>query len=269
MVARFFGSMIRFGVVLAVLGSLTAAAETVQEFSGGVIRCPGEYAEHLQGLATDGKAIYWSFTRALVKTDFAGKLLKRVDVPRHCGDPCWSDGKLYVPLCEGRFNRELPPGAESANYILVFDTDLKLLTRHHIPDLKYGAGAVAEHGGHFFVAGGRPKGMPGNTVYEYDRDFKLLKRHKLDFDSEKGIQTINRAFGKWYFGCYGTDGQTVETDDAFRVTRRLRPGSALGLAVLPDDVTVVGELAQNGSYRRGGAAVRAVEFRAAEAPPNR
>ena len=118
-----------------------AGAETLKH--GSRIVCSGEYRGHLQGIATDGRHVYWSFTRDLVKTDFDGKVLIRRNFPRHMGDPCWYDGKLYVPFCGRGFNRRLEPGAPSRNYVLVFDADLNLLKRHHLPELEYGAGGIA------------------------------------------------------------------------------------------------------------------------------
>ena len=228
------------------------------------IVCPGEYKGHLQGLATDGKAIYWVFSQDLVKTDFAGKLLAQTKVPHHGGDPCWSHGKLYVPVCGSGFNRKPKPGTVPKNHVYVFDADLKLLETHHIPETEYGAGGMAEKDGHFFIVGGRPADTPGNTVYEYDGDFRLLRRHELAFDSQKGIQTINHAFGKWYFGCYGTGGLTVETDEDFRVTRRLRPGSSVGMIVLSHGAVLVGRIALTDKKKRRSAAAEVMRFTAAE-----
>jgi len=245
---------------------LSGAETTVARLKYGTrIVCPGEYRGHLQGIATDGKAIYWVFSRDIVKTGLDGRLLARRGMPYHSGDPCWHDGKLYVPLCQSGFNRKLKAGAASKNYVCVFDADLKPIKKYHIPELEYGAGGIAVKDGRFFVVGGRPDGLPGNTVCEYDADFKLLGRHEANFDSLKGIQTANYASGRWYFGCYGTGGLTVETDEKFQLTRRLRPGVGIGAVILPGGKVLVGELLKTGSGKRGGAAARVVRF--TEAPP--
>lgn len=227
---------------------------------GSRIVCPGEYRGHLQGIATDGKAVYWVFSRDIVKTGFDGKLLAKTAVPHHGGDPCWKDGKLYVPVCGSGFNRKLKPGAESKNYVYVYDAKLKLVEKHHIPEMEFGAGGIAVRDGHFFIVGGRPEGTPGNTVYEYDADFKLLGRHEADFDSQKGIQTINHVGGKWYFGCYGTGGLTIETDENFRATRKLRPGIAVGMIPLAEGLVLVGRSAPGKVHNRKGASARVVRF---------
>jgi len=266
-------TLLRFSRLLFAAAALFAAAELYGAETGVAslkygsrIVCPGEYRGHLQGIAIDDGSIYWVFSRDIVRTDFEGRILAKCSVPHHAGDPCWHEGKLYVPVCRSGFNRKLKPGAASKNHIYVFDADLKLLKKYHIPELEYGAGGIAAKDGRFFVVGGRPDGVPGNTVYEYDADFKLLRRHEVGFDSLKGIQTIDRAFGKWYFGCYGTGGMTVEADEAFRVTRRLLPGTGVGMAALPDGLVLVGELVKGDLRRSGAAAVRVARFTEPTAP---
>lgn len=206
---------------------------------GARIVCPGVYAGHLQGIATDGESIYWSFSEYVVRTDLGGKLLAKAKIPFHGGDPCWYRGRLYVPIgCD--FNRERPRGRKSNEWIYEFDAGLKLVKKHRLRTFRYGAGGIAAHDGRFFVVGGRPPKLPGNTVWEYSASFTLLRRHHLDFDSEVGIQTINRAFGKWYFGCYGTNGCAVVADDEFKVAGRVRPPLAVGMIPLADGLVLVG-----------------------------
>ena len=262
---RFAAAVLAAGLLLTVLlPARVGGADNapVRLKYGTRIVCRGEYPGHLQGIASDGGAIYWVFTRIVVKTGFDGKVLAKTTVPRHGGDPCCRDGKLYVPVCESGFNRRLKPGAVSKNYIYVFDAALKLVAKHHIPELEYGAGGIAEHDGHFFVVGGRPKGLAGNTVYEYDGNFKLVRRHEVAFDSLKGIQTINHASGKWYFGCYGTDSLTIETDENFRVLRKVRPGSSVGMIPLANGLVLVGRTTTGKVHNRRGADARVMRITA-------
>ena len=171
---------------------------------GDIITCEGSYEGHIQGMDTDGTNIYWVFASTLVKTDQYGKVSKSVSALWHQGDPCWVEGKLYVPHCKGPFNREIG-NAESKNYVHVYDADLNFLREYHIPDLIYGAGCMAFCEGHFFIAGGLPDKCEENTVFEYDREFRLVKKHRirLPVKSRMGIQTIKFAFGSWWLGCYG------------------------------------------------------------------
>jgi len=244
--------------------SFGAEKVTPQLKYGTRIVCQGEYPGHLQGLVAGDGAIYWVFTRTIVKTDFSGRVLAKRAMPHHSGDPCWHGGKLYVPVCGGGFNRKPKPGDPSRNFVHVFDAGLKPLGKYPVPELEYGAGGIAVRDGHFFVVGGRPKGLSGNTVYEYDGDFKPVRRHELDFDSLKGIQTINFVSGKWYFGCYGTGGLTIETDENFRFTRKLRPNVATGMIPLPRGLVLIGRIVKGKVHKRSGGAARVMRF---TAPP--
>ena len=247
--------------LLGVLAPELSGAETLPKLKYGTrIVCRGEYPGHLQGIAASGTAIYWVFTRIVVKTGFDGKVLAKARLPHHGGDPCWHAGKLYVPVCESGFNRKLKPGAVSRNSIHVFDADLKPLGKHPVPELEYGAGCIAARDGHFFVAGGRPKDMPGNIVYEYDENFKPVRRHEVAFDSLMGIQTINHADGKWYFGCYGTDKLTIETDENFRVLRRVRPNTSVGMIPLANGLVLVRRSTTGKVHNRHGAFARVMRF---------
>ncbi len=58
------------------------------------VMCEGTYQHHLQGVCTDERAIFWSFTTTLVKTDMQGTVLKKIPVANHHGDLCLHDGKL-------------------------------------------------------------------------------------------------------------------------------------------------------------------------------
>lgn len=228
-------ALLLWGFTAAADGKSAALADLKE---GDRIDCPGTYSGHLQGIATDGTTIYWSFSEHVVRTDLSGRLLAKAKIPFHGGDPCWHAGRLYVPVGE-YFNAEAPKGKTAKNFVYAFDRNLKLVKKHRLPGFKYGAGGIAAYKGHFFVAGGRPAGMSGNTVCEYDAKFKLLRRHEIAFDSEAGIQTINRAFGKWYFGCYGTRGCTVVADDGFRIAGRVKPHLAVGMIPLAEEGLVL------------------------------
>lgn len=238
---------LRFAAAGTLLFFLTAAASGAEKFfsdlkPGDRIVCGGVYEGHLQGVATDGRSIYWAFTKCVVRTAPDGKVLAKSAVKGHAGDPCWYNGRLYVPVAQGSFNRELKKGEASKNYIYEFTPKLKLVKIHHVPQVKYGVGCIAAHNGHFFVSGGRPNGKKGNTVYEYSAKFEFLRKHELGFDSVVGIQTIKRIAGKWYFGCYGTGGKTIVTDDDFRVSGRVRPLLAVGMIEAADGLVLEGEV---------------------------
>ena len=218
---------------------------------GDEIRCIGEYAGHVQGIATDGKCLYWSFTGAVVRTDLGGKVLARYDLSGHGGDPCFAGGKLYVPL-GSRFNQEPRKKNRPENFVLVFSPDLKLLRTVPLADFKYGAGGIGFRNGHFFIVGGRPGGKPGNTIHEYDGDFKFLRRHEINFNSVSGIQTIGfTPEGRCLIGCYGVGDFATELDGKWRVVRRPRPNVSCGVIPLGGELYLIARAipAANGRTR--------------------
>src|SRR5690606_25063033 len=89
----------------------------------------GRYPRHLQGVcrAPSGD-FYWSWTDAIARTDASGKLLAKVAADNHQGDLCHHDGRIYVAVNLGRFNR---PAGEADSWIYVFDGEsLELLKKH-------------------------------------------------------------------------------------------------------------------------------------------
>ena len=204
------------------------------------IKCEGNWSGHLQGVAFDGKdKLYWVFNRHLVQTGVDGKLLnatmlkKEAGNANHGGSPCWADGFIYVPYCGSGFNMELN-GKPSNNFIQVYDEkDLSLVKSYSIPEVVYGAGAIVFAGGNFFVAGGRPANMPGNTIYEYSPEFKLLKKHELAFNSRLGIQTMAFDGKNFWFGCYSVrGGLTFRAGRDFKVNGYYNFNGAYGMIPL-------------------------------------
>jgi len=206
------------------------------------VACPGNYGGHLQGVATDQEAIYWSFTVQLVKTDMDGKVLKVVDAPSHQGDLTCHDGKLYVAVNRGQFNKE--PG-KADSWVYVYDSaDLSLLSKHEVQEAVHGAGGMAYCKGHFFVIGGLPGNYEENYVYEYDPDFTFIKRHVIKSGQTKlGIQTACYADGQWWFGCYGDPRELLKTDEAFGMLGNYIEDWSIGIVGLA-----------NGTFLRGSTA---------------
>ncbi|MBA63181.1 MAG: hypothetical protein CMJ76_12555 [Planctomycetaceae bacterium] len=178
---------------------------SVMDSSGAAewIRCEGVYPHHLQGVCQDADGnLYWSFTTTLVKTDFQGKVLKKIKVASHHGDLCYVDGRLFVAVNYGQFNN---PAGNANNEIVVYQAGtLQEQARYKIPQVKYGAGGIAYHAGKFIVVGGLPNGVEENYLYEYNESFIFQKRHVLDSGwTRLGIQAAAFADGVWWFGCYG------------------------------------------------------------------
>lgn len=215
-------------VMLALL-----AAAAAEDGPAETVRCEGVYGGHLQGVARDPEGrLYWSFTTQLVKTDAAGKRLAAVDVPSHHGDLTWHDGRVYVAVNLGKFNR---PAGEADSWIYVYDAgDLCLLSKHEAQEAVHGAGGIAQKDGHFFVIGGLPGDYDENYVYEYDGQLGFVRRHVLESGhTHLGVQTVCYGHGAWWFGCYGAPQVLLKADDAFAMLERVEDDWAYGIAPLP------------------------------------
>lgn len=193
------------------------------------VRCEGRYRHHLQGICTDDKMnIFWSFTTTLVKTNAAGKVLKKVPVASHHGDLCFHGGKIYIAVNLGAFNR---PAGKADSWVYVYDAgSLKELARHRTPEVVHGAGGIGFRDGRFVVIGGLPKGVKENYAYEYDAGFKFRKRHVIQSGyTLMGIQTAAFHDGHWWFGCYGSPRILLKTDKRFRLVGKYEFDCSLGV----------------------------------------
>jgi len=215
--------------------------------------CEGAYKFHLQGICTDERsAIYWSWTDGLVKTDLRGRVLKQLPAVRHYGDLCYHDGKVFVAVNFGKFNK---PAGSADSWVYVYDGDsLVELARHRLREVVHGAGGIAYRDGRFIVVGGLPPDVNQNYVYEYDERFKFRRRHVLASGyTLMGIQTVTWANGSWWFGCYGNPRALLRADSAFRLTGKWDFDASLGVAGLPDGRFLIGQSkAIKGVGQKGG-----------------
>lgn len=218
-------------VFLATIALL--AASTLQAADFRNVTCEGTYQHHLQGICADKDAIYWCFTTTLVKTDLDGKLLKKVPVANHHGDLCHHDGKLFVAVNLGKFN---DPKGNADSWVYVYNaSDLSFVSKHETQEVFHGAGGIGFRNDHFFVVGGLPDGVEENFVYEYDGDFKFLKKHVIKSGhTHLGIQTATFANDRWWFGCYGSPKILLVTDADFKLIGRHEYDCSLGIVGLPD-----------------------------------
>lgn len=216
---------------------LLLALRTEQRFHA--VSCAGVYPHHLQGICADEDSIYWSFTTQLVKTDREGKVLKQAPVANHHGDLCFGAGKIYVAVNLGKFN-DARGNADS--WVYVYDArDLSLVSKHAVQEVFHGAGGIEVRDGRFFVVGGLPAGVEENYVYEYDGDFRFVKRHVIKSGhTHLGIQTAAFANDRWWFGCYGTPQTLLVTDAHFNNVRRHEFGASLGITPLGEQRFLVG-----------------------------
>lgn len=204
----------------------------VRAFADGIpdgkVTCEGTYPRHLQGICIDDSSIYWCFTTVLVKTDFQGKLIHQIPVANHHGDLCYHAGKVYVAVNLGKFNH---PEGKADSWIYVYDAaTLQELERHEVQEVFHGAGGIGVKDEHFFVVGGLPVGIEENYVYEYDSNFRFIKRHVLPSGYTRlGIQTATFAHDRWWFGCYGNPKILLIADADMNLLGRYEFECSLGI----------------------------------------
>ena len=227
-------------LVLSIASVLFAAGAAVAQLPDRIV-CAGDYGGHLQGVATDGESIYWSFTVAVVKTDLTGKILASREAPSHQGDMCYKDGVVYVAVNRGKFNTE----TRGVSQVTAYDAKtLEPMWTKPLPDMPHGAGGMTWKVDRFYIIGGLPLKHEKNYVYEYTSDFKFVKRHDLDTGfTWMGIQTAAHEDDTFYFGIYGSKGDPsgvlASPDDLSSYTRYTGAGS-------------VGIIKLDGAYYLGG-----------------
>lgn len=193
------------------------------------VTCEGTYPQHLQGVCRDDRGdLFWSFTDRLVKTDAKGRVVKSVPVGDHHGDLCHVAGKIHVAVNFGAFNE---PEGKADSWIYTYDAaTLAELSRHPVPELVHGAGGIAFDGRRFLVVGGLPPGTEVNYAYEYDEQFRFVRRHVLASGyTRMGIQTAEFAEGRWWFGCYGDPKVLLVADASLGRVERSEFDASLGL----------------------------------------
>jgi hypothetical protein len=83
--------------------------------------------------------------------------------------------------------------------------------------------------------GGLPDGVEENYVYEYDGEFRFVKKHVITSGhTHLGIQTATFAKDRWWFGCYGDPKILLVTDVDFKMIGRYEFDCSLGIVGLSD-----------------------------------
>lgn len=183
-------------------------------FGADEIRCEGEYPWHLQGVATDGSNVFWTFTTVLVKTDRAGKVLCKDEITRgegHMGDLCFRNGKVFVGM-----NLERKNGCRVGDEVWEYDAaTLKRLKKHPTPEAVWCNNGLEFYAGSFWVITSAPHLCKYNMVFRYTPDFKFIRCQMIDSGwTNLGVQTICLYGDKMLFGCYGASNDKVEPHPA-------------------------------------------------------
>ena len=246
--------------VLPFVVALFAACTVLAQLPDKIV-CEGDYGGHLQGVATDGESIYWSFTVAVVKTDLAGKILASRKAPSHQGDMCYKDGVVYVAVNLGKFNTE----TRGVSQVTAYDAKtLEPLKTIPLPEMPHGAGGMTWKGDRFYIIGGLPLKHEKNYVYEYTSDFKFVKRHDLDTGfTWMGIQTAAYEDGTFYFGIYGSKGDpsgVIACSGDLSSWKRYTCGGSVGILKLDGAYYVGGSPTDKKTGRRTGYLARQKTF---------
>ena len=246
--------------VLPFVAALFAACTVLAQLPDKIV-CEGDYGGHLQGVATDGESIYWSFTVAVVKTDLAGKILASRKAPSHQGDMCYKDGVVYVAVNLGKFNTE----TRGVSQVTAYDAKtLEPLKTIPLPEMPHGAGGMTWKGDRFYIIGGLPLRHEKNYVYEYTSDFKFVKRHDLDTGfTWMGIQTAAYEDDTFYFGIYGSKGDpsgVIACSGDLSSWKRYTCGGSVGILKLDGAYYVGGSPTDKKTGRRTGYLARQKTF---------
>ena len=241
---RFLLAVLPAALLVQPLAAAAQSAERtpLQIIAASGVALSGVYPGHLQGVCTNARdALYWSMTTRLVKTDLSGDVVRQVEVPTHHGDLCHVDGRIYVAVNLGLFN---DPEMRSDSWVYVYDAeDLSLLARHAASEVVYGAGGIAFADGRFIVVGGLPGGRGENTLYEYDSEFRAVRKIVLKTGpTYKGIQTAAFDGEHWWFGCYGKPDFTevlIRTDRTFGAIEMFAFDGSTGIVPLDRDTLLV------------------------------
>ncbi len=200
------------------------------------VKCLGSYLCHLQGIDIANNKIYWSYTTKILRTNSDGTVEKITDAPNHQGDCCFHNNKLYVAVNLGKFNAI----SNAKNFVYIYDSDLNFEKSIAIDELEDGLGGIEFFDGHFYMVGGCHKERTHFKVAKYTSDFKLVKIYEIPVgESTKGAQTICRAYGKFWLGCYIKKGEPKNAlwvmDDDFNVVKKFSYNASVGLAPIESE----------------------------------
>ena len=192
---------------------------------------------HSQGMCVSSNAIYFSFHNEIVKTDWYGRLLKRVEVDRHGGDICLWNGRLYTGVC---FVPKKGSGGRSYAAIYVYDAEtLELLRKCKLPwDCADGITCLD---GVIYLGMGNDKGKRKNWYGKYDAVTlePLCKTFGVDDEdgSDCGAQNMCTDGTYIYVSHYTSDPAAnnviVHDRKDFKVVAKYQFGYNNGLDVVP------------------------------------
>ena len=203
---------------------------------------PGEFFPgHLQGIAADESGIYWSCYDRILKTGWDGKKLACVLTPRHAGDCCIKDGKLYVATTfYDRKEIVEAKGVRAALYIYDCAT-LRLEKRVLLPDMPFPDG-ITWCGDELYLADNSVnKAHLLNSFFIYDKNLKFLRQEVIEigFPTRFGAQNLNFWDGKllacFYVSMPNPCSYLVDPG-TWKVVGSFPINASVGLAEVPESI---------------------------------
>ena len=99
----------------------------------------GKCSGHSQGMCVTSNAFFFSFHNQIVKTDWKGRFLKRVEVVPHGGDICHWNGRVYVGVWEPAAKK----GEKGCTAIKVYDAEtLEPVKERRMPEWQNAADGI-------------------------------------------------------------------------------------------------------------------------------
>lgn len=216
---------------LILVASICVSCGTNQTWQNAKVS--GVFRGHLQGIDIDNGKIYFSQTFNLIRTDAKGNIERIIDAEYHHGDICIANGKLYCAVNKGKFNQD-PKLNLAKNFVYVYDLNLKCLQIIPINNMPEGLGAIEYYNGKFYLGGGCYKKEKTFKIFQFSEDFKFEKIYEIPVgNSLLGVQTLARAHGKFWLGCYtikGDDYHLWEADDNFNIIKKHKELGDVGIA---------------------------------------
>ena len=160
---------------------------------------------HVQGMCATSNALYFAFHNQILKTDWYGRFIKRVEAERHTGDICWWNGRLYTVVSVGGRRKETP---KITGAIQEYDENLTLL--REVTWTGHGGDGITCLDGVLYVGLGpaRDPAKPfrGNYFGKFDAETlqPLCEPFLVDhgYDASAGVQNIATDGEKLYINFY-------------------------------------------------------------------
>ena len=167
----------------------------------------GTWCGHVQGMCVTSNAFYFAYHDQIVKTDWQGRFLVRVEVPIHTGDICAWNGRLYTAVSKS--------SSDGKGRIQVFDEYLNLVKDAPI---RRGADGITCLNGVIYIGlgSGGTTAQPnrGNWYGKYDAETlePLCDPFRIDhgYDTSSGVQNMTTDGTYLYVNFYCPD-ETADT----------------------------------------------------------